>query len=160
MTSIPAPRLAAYLLRRCLGDNEPLAGDVLEEFERRQSRRWLWSQVITALLFAMFRRPYELRPLHLVDERITPLVPRPSAPLPRRINANAGLVVTASPIHGAAVGMALVIVLAAIVMRPATWPYALLAATAVLLFGGLRILVTRRRSAAEARARTHVLMGR
>jgi hypothetical protein len=160
MTSIAPPRLAVVLLRRHLSHNEPLVGDLLEEFDRRQSRLWLWWQVIAAIVVTTFRRPDEVRPLHLVDERSTPLLPRPSAALPGRVNVNGGVVLTASPIRGVGgLGIAALLLVMTLI-RPATWSFALLALGAGLLFGVARILYTRRRSAIEDRARTHVLMGR
>lgn len=162
MKSLTPPRLAVALLRRRLSHNEPLVGDLLEEFDRRQSRLWLWWQVLAAIVVTTFRRPEEVRPLQLIDEdaRITPLVPRPSAAMPRRINANGGMVLTASPIRGiGGLGIA-ALLLVMTVIRPATWSVALLALVAGLLFGIVRIFYTRRRSAVEERNRTHVLMDR
>ena len=80
--------------------------------------------------------------------------------MPRRINVNGGVVLTASPIRGiGGLGIAaLLLVMTAI--RPATWSFALLALSAGLLFGVARILFTRRRAAIDDRTRTHVLMGR
>lgn len=159
MKSIAPPRLAVYLLRRRLSHNEPLVGDLLEEFERRQSRVWLWWQVLAAIVVAAFRRPDEVRPLRLVDERITPLVPRPSSLL-RRINANGGVILTASPIRGiGGIGVAALLLLMTAV-QPAAWSFALLALASGLIFGIVRIAYTRRRSAADERQRTHVLIGR
>jgi hypothetical protein len=51
MTSRTPPALARILLDRLALDNEPLAGDILEEFRRRGSTLWLWRQLIAA--FAM-----------------------------------------------------------------------------------------------------------
>jgi hypothetical protein len=160
VNTITPPRLAAYLLRRCLPQNEPLVGDLLEEFDRRQSRLWFWWQVLAAIAVATFRRPEDVRPLHLVDERITPLVPRPTVPMASRIGMNGGLILTASPIRGiGGLGIA-TLLLVMTVLRPATWSLALLALAAGLLFGGLRIIYMRRRTAIDDRNRTHVLMGR
>jgi hypothetical protein len=160
MTPLAPPRLAEYLLRRYLSHNEPLAGDLLEEFDRRQSRLWFWWQVIGALVVTTFRRPEEVRPLRLVDERITPLVPRPSASMPGRIGVNGGTILTASPIRGiGGLGIAAFLLIMTLI-RPATWWLALLAVAAGLVFGAIRIIYMRRRSAMEEHNRTHVLMGR
>jgi hypothetical protein len=49
------PRLAIALLERCVPDNEPLAGDLLEA-SRERSRAWCWRQVLLAILGrAIFR---------------------------------------------------------------------------------------------------------
>lgn len=61
------PRLALALLERLVPDSAPLAGDLVEEFERRQSRAWFWRQVLAASLTASFARSGEIRPLRLVD---------------------------------------------------------------------------------------------
>ncbi len=50
MTSIAPPRIAAYLLKRFLLHDEALVGDLFEEFGRRRSRRWLWRQVVAAVV--------------------------------------------------------------------------------------------------------------
>ena len=159
MKSSAPPRLAVYLLRQRLSHNEPLVGDLLEEFNRRQSRLWLWWQVIAAIVVSAFRHSDEIRPLHLVDERITPLIPRPSSLL-RRINANGGVVLTASPIRGiGGIGVAALLLLMTAV-QPAAWSFALISLAAGLLFGVGRIFYTHRRSGVDERNRTHVLIGR
>jgi hypothetical protein len=159
MKVIAPPRLAVALLRRFLSHNEPLVGDLLEEFDRRQSRLWLWWQVLAAILTNL-RRPDEIRPLHLVDERVTPLAPKPSAAMPPRISVNGGVILTASPIRGiGGIGVAALLLLMTAV-RPAAWTFALIAIASGLTFGVVRIVYTRRRSATNERTRTHVLMGR
>ena len=54
------PRVAISLLQSFCRD-EALVGDILEEYERRQSRAWLWRQVTAAVLLGMpygrVRRP-------------------------------------------------------------------------------------------------------
>jgi len=46
------PRVAITLLQAFCRD-EALAGDILEEFELRQSRSWLWRQVAVVVLFGL-----------------------------------------------------------------------------------------------------------
>jgi hypothetical protein len=46
------PSVAVALLQLFCRD-EALAGDILEEFERRQSRAWLWRQVAVAVMFGL-----------------------------------------------------------------------------------------------------------
>lgn len=46
------PRVAITLLQSFCRD-EALVGDILEEYEQRQSRFWLWRQVAVAVLFAL-----------------------------------------------------------------------------------------------------------
>ena len=56
------PRVAVSLLQSFCRD-EALVGDILEEYERRQSRAWLWRQVAAAV---MLGKPYGVvrRPAH------------------------------------------------------------------------------------------------
>jgi hypothetical protein len=67
MTRRHAPRLALALLERFDPGAAPLAGDLVEEFARRQSIAWFWWQVLAAIAIAAFNRPAEIRPLQLVD---------------------------------------------------------------------------------------------
>ena len=52
MTESKPPALASWMLDHLLwgGRNEALAGDLLEEFQRRCSVAWYWRQVIGAIL--------------------------------------------------------------------------------------------------------------
>jgi hypothetical protein len=43
------PRLAVALLERCIPDNEPLAGDLIEA-ARDRGRAWFWRQVLLAIV--------------------------------------------------------------------------------------------------------------
>ena len=58
MTRLEPPTLANALLHRLALDNEPLAGDLVEEFQRRQSRLWLWRQLIVALAMQALYAPH------------------------------------------------------------------------------------------------------
>jgi hypothetical protein len=49
MKSGRPPRFAVALLARCVPDNEPLTGDLLEEW-RERSDAWFWRQVLLAVL--------------------------------------------------------------------------------------------------------------
>ena len=57
MKNPTSPRIALALLNWLAGRNESLAGDLLEEFQRRQSRLWLWSQMLIAVAMGSFRQP-------------------------------------------------------------------------------------------------------
>jgi hypothetical protein len=50
----PPSRLALALFDRFIPGNEPLKGDLLEEFELRRSQWWVWRQVLGAIFC---RRP-------------------------------------------------------------------------------------------------------
>ncbi len=58
MTGPTPPRFARTLLDRLALDNEPLAGDLLEEFQRRQSKLWLWRQLLAALVMHALYAPH------------------------------------------------------------------------------------------------------
>lgn len=51
--SLPA-RIALALLHQLAHRNEPLAGDLIEEFQHRQSALWLWAQILLALGLGSF----------------------------------------------------------------------------------------------------------
>ena len=50
MTTKRPPSLALALLRRVAADNEPLVGDLIEEFESGRSASWFWRQVVMTAL--------------------------------------------------------------------------------------------------------------
>jgi hypothetical protein len=51
MTSRPPPRIATWLLQRCLRGRhaESLVGDLLELHQEGRSRGWYWRQVLAAI---------------------------------------------------------------------------------------------------------------
>ena len=51
-----ASRLALSVLHLLAERNEPLAGDLLEEFQRGRSALWLWLQLLLALMLGSFRQ--------------------------------------------------------------------------------------------------------
>lgn len=50
-------RLALSILRCLSPRNEPLAGDLLEDFNSGRSGLWLWSQLFIAIITGSFRKP-------------------------------------------------------------------------------------------------------
>ena len=118
MTRRPTPRLALAVLERFVADSSSLAGDISEEFERRQSRTWLWWQVLAAMTVAMLRRPHEIRPLQLVD-----LQPTDAQERSRRMSRRVGAVnLTASPLYGVGgLGLVALALLVTVVMPGAWW---------------------------------------
>ncbi len=132
-------RLAFVLLERVLPDGAPLAGDLIEEFERRQSRLWLWWQVLAAIATACRRRPSDIRPLRLVD-----LQPTEAAERSRRMNLRVRRInLSASPLPG--VGGLGLVALAFLVtaVLPGVW-WALLASAIAGASIGLVVLARRR----------------
>jgi hypothetical protein len=96
MTRRHPPRLAVALLERFVSDSTPLAGDLIEEFENRQSRTWFWWQVLAAIWIAWFQRHEEICPLHLADVEPIESLERARMRSLRFKPVN----LTASPIHG------------------------------------------------------------
>lgn len=50
-------RLALWLLGHLAHRNEPLAGDLVEQFRTRPCAIWLWSQLLMAIAIGSFRQP-------------------------------------------------------------------------------------------------------
>jgi preprotein translocase subunit SecY len=50
MTEQQPPALATWLLKRAARGNEPLVGDLLEEYRRGRSAVWYWRQVLTTVV--------------------------------------------------------------------------------------------------------------
>jgi hypothetical protein len=117
MTTHEPPRLALALLERLVPDSACLAGDLIEQYERRPSRSWLWWQVLGAIAIAWWQRPDEIRPLRLVESQPNDAVER-TRRLGRRVEP---VNVTASPLNGiGGLGTALLALLMTLV-RPAAW---------------------------------------
>ena len=71
MTQSKPPALASWMLDHLLwgGRNEALAGDLLEEFQRRRSVAWYWRQVLGAIVASVtgeLRRHWKLLSLEAV----------------------------------------------------------------------------------------------
>lgn len=156
MNPIKPPRLALALIHHFLWDQDALAGDLLEEFARRQSRLWLWTQLLGAIITTVRqrRRTLEVRPLHLVDERLTPLR------VPGRTHLTPIVNLTASPVHGTG-GLGIVsLLLLSTAMEPGMWWLVLLGIAAGILLGWYRITRTRRHGHPLADESNHVFTGR
>jgi hypothetical protein len=140
MTSRQVPRFALMLLEHFVPDSGALAGDLIEEFESRQSSAWFWWQVLGAIAFASFDRPAEIRPLRLVD-----LQPADALERSRRISLRFRAVnVSASPLSGVgglglvALGFHLTIVM------PGAWRLLLASILTGVLLGIALILLGRK----------------
>lgn len=137
-----APRLALALLERFVPDSAPLAGDLLEEFERRRSRAWLWWQVLAAIANASFKQSDDIRPLRLTD--LQPVEAQQRSPRMsvrfRPIN------LTASPLPGIG-GLGLVaLLLLMTVVAPGAW-WVLFASMLAGVVLGLVLIAMRRNKA-------------
>ena len=109
------PRLAVALLRRFVPDNEPLVGDLLEEFAKKQSRSWFWRQVLLAVAIHSVQPRDEERPLGLAHGPVSYGEGHRTGDLPRHVT------LTASPLPAiGGLGLVALGVLVAVV-RPDAW---------------------------------------
>jgi hypothetical protein len=140
MKNVPPPRLAVAVLNRFLPDNEPLVGDLLEEFAVRESRVWLWRQVVLALLMGSFRSRVEVRPLKLVDRPPLEITKPDIRPWTRTRTIN----LTGSPLPGVG-GLSLIILGTLMtVVSPQVWWLVLLTILAGIVLGFALVLLRRR----------------
>ena len=148
MTNRHVPRLALALLERFVPDSEPLAGDLIEEFERVRSAAWFWRQVLGAVTAAWVARGVEIRPLRLVE-----LQPADALERSRRLSLRFPPVnLSASPISGVG-GLALVILGSVVTTTmPAAWSLLLASAVAGALLG-IAAAVMHGRTPAGSRSR-------
>ena len=137
-----APRLALALLERLVPDSEPLAGDLVEEFEGRPSTVWFWVQVLAAIAAAAWgARNAEIRPLQLVDLQPADAVERTRRMTLRFPSVN----LSASPVSGVG-GLGFVIFAGLTTMfMPAAW-WLLLASALAGCALGIAMIVVRERA--------------
>jgi hypothetical protein len=138
MTPRRPPRVALALLARCVADSEPLAGDLLEEFEHGRSRSWLWLQVLAAIVARPAPERGEIRPLRLVD-----LQPADAAERTRRFSVRFPAVEMTAVGGVGALGLAGFVALMTGVV-PAAWWLLAAAALAGCALGVVLIVVRRR----------------
>ena len=139
-----APRFALALLERLVPDSEALAGDLVEELERRPSGAWFWMQVLAAIATAHRVRSVEIRPLRLVD-----LQPADAVERSRRMSLRFPPVnLSGSPVAGVGgLGLAILGCLMTGVMPTAWW--LLLASALAGAALGLVMIVVRADADAE-----------
>jgi hypothetical protein len=138
MRNVQPPRLAVALLNRFLPDNEPLVGDLLEEFAARKSRLWLWGQVVFALRTASFHNRVEVRPLRLVDRSPVEIIRSERRPWSRTVN------LTGSPLPGVG-GLSLIIFAGLMtIVSPQVWWLMLLTIFAGVVLGLALVLLRHR----------------
>ena len=86
--------IALWVLGRLAHRNEPLAGDLVEEYRTGRSVLWLWSQLLYAMAVGSFRQPRVPVALNLtyVDPIVLEWLVSKKLP-PRRVNLS-------SPVEG------------------------------------------------------------
>jgi len=135
MTGPRPPRLPLALLTWRLPENEPLIGDLIEEFGHRRSRVWFWRQTIVALVLARRQPRRHVAPLGLSSD----------PPDIRREEIRVPINLSASPLPGAGgLGLVALGVVVAIV-RPGAWWFVVAAIAGGLVLGFVKVLRTRRR---------------
>lgn len=145
-------RLAIALLERLVPDSGPLAGDLLEEFERRRSLVWLWWQVLAVAATPLIDRSDEIRPLKLVD-----LQPADAIERSRRLSLQSMQVnLTPTPLHG--VGGVTLAVVAVVLAEIASllWWVVLASIVAGTMLG---LILIRRHRGGFSRQRSPVFEG-
>ena len=148
-----APRFALTVLEYFLPDSAPLAGDLIEELERRRSYGWFWWQLLGAIATASFMRSAEIRPLRLVD-----LPPTDAIERSRRMSLRFRRVnLTASPVSG--VGGLGLVVLAFLVTAvvPGAWWVLLGSTLAGVLMGIVLIAMHAKSPKAATTIQSHSL---
>lgn len=90
----PVSRVALWLLDQLAHRNEPLAGDLLEQFRIGRSVSWLWWQLLVAIAMGSFREPRVPVALNLtpIDPIVAEWLMSRRLP-PRRVNLS-------SPVEG------------------------------------------------------------
>ncbi|HEX7086530.1 MAG TPA: hypothetical protein VF198_09220 [Vicinamibacterales bacterium] len=131
MTAPRLPHLAIALLERFGPDREALVGDLIEEFERRQSLAWLWWQVLAAIAAASLEPAVEIRPLRLVDLQPVDAAERARRLLLRPRNIN----LTGTPVSGVGGITLLVLCMLVTIVAPGIWLGVLASILAGVVFG-------------------------
>ena len=123
MTAHRSPRFAVAVLN-WLHIDQSLIGDLLEEYESRGSRLWLWKQVLVAMFFGLSGRAQETGPHRRRDVELSAAPP-------------------GAPVGG--VGLLALAVLIAIV-RPGAFWFAAIALAGGIVIGAAMIFANRRRT--------------
>lgn len=157
MTAVQPPRLAVALLNRFVPDNEPLAGDLVEEFRRRRSRLWFWRQVLVAIAIGSVQKAREGRPLALgpVDSTVSRDLHFACRSLRPSLTP---ISMTGSPVPGVG-GLGLIALgLLVTAARPDAWAVPVYAVAGGILLG-LALVVIRRRGLSSPSNGNRILFG-
>ena len=133
------PGLALWLLNWLLPANEPLIGDLIEEFQHRRSRVWFWRQAVAAIVLSRRSSRRELTTVRLTD-KVLP-VRYEEVHLPIRLSASP------FPIAGGLGITSLGVVVA--IYRPGMWWFVVAAIVGGIVLGIVRVVIMRRRFSAD-----------
>lgn len=137
MTRERTARLAAAILDRLVPPNDPLVGDLLEEFAAGRSRGWLWTQVVMAVAVAPGRGPTRLD-LSDADGATFGTTELERGCARRAVN------ISGSPVSGiGGLGLVAMAVLVSVTSPAAWWMAAIGPAAGVVL--GITLVLARRR---------------
>ena len=135
MTPPRPPRLALALLTWLLPENEPLIGDLIEEFRYRRSPIWFWRQTIAAIVLSRRGSRRRLTTVRLTNKPMP--ISHDEVHMPIRLSASP------FPIAGG-LGIASLGVVVAM-YRPGAWWFVVAAVGGGLVLGVLKVWLTRRR---------------
>jgi hypothetical protein len=135
MTAPQPPRLALALLSWLVPENDPLIGDLVEEFDRRRSHVWFWRQTIAALVLARRSSRRQLTTVRLTDKALP--LRYEELRMPIKLSASP------FPIAGG-LGIASLGVVVAI-YRPGMWWFVVGAVAGGLVLGVVKVALARRR---------------
>jgi hypothetical protein len=153
------PRLALALLDRFGPQDDILAGDLVEEFERGRSRRWFWRQALLAAASGTARDDREVRPLRLLEDDSPAGLIGPRRH-PRRADIRRPVNITASPVAGVG-GLGLAILLALVTwIVPQFWWIIAVTVAAGIAAGALMLAAKRHRIATHPAAASTMLLTR
>jgi hypothetical protein len=152
MTPIRPSRAALALLEWATGRNQALIGDVLEEYQVRRSRVWLWKQVLLAVIV----RPSYTRPEGAVDDgsvfKLNPVAHPANSPIARRI-ALEPLRINVSSIQAQGIGGLglLWVILVMTLVMPAAWWLAVCGLAGGLVLGTVLVMKHRRHGLSDGK---------
>jgi hypothetical protein len=139
MNASQPPKVALALLRAAAADDEPLAGDLLEEFHAGRSRRWFWRQVLRAVVTAGVRRRRRVSPILGLNQ--SPMV-RPDMRLPLLDPATINL--SGIKVRGiGGLGLIAIVGLVTVVM-PAAWLLLVIGLVGGVVLGAIKVVRRRR----------------
>jgi sterol desaturase/sphingolipid hydroxylase (fatty acid hydroxylase superfamily) len=140
MTGREPPRYALALLERLVPGSASLAGDLIEEYERRPSRWRVWGEVLSAIAHTRFERSDEIRPLRLVDLQPSDAIERTR----ERGRYLKPVNMTASPLNGIGGATLAVLLLLMTAVMPAVWWLVAASVIAGIVLGVVMIVVHRK----------------